>query len=152
MLRPVTSPLDDLVCFAMYSASHATTQAYREVLAPWDLTYTQYLALVVLGESDRTVSELGEELGLDSGTISPLLRRLGERGLVERTRDRTDERVVVASLTAEGRRVRTAAADGVACLVPSFVASSKDLAGLIASLRAVTTEMKKLTAARRAAV
>lgn len=148
----MTSPLDDLVCFAMYSASHATTQAYREVLAPWDLTYTQYLALVVLGESDRTVSELGEELGLDSGTVSPLLRRLSERGLVERSRDRTDERVVVASLTAEGRRVRTAATDGVTCLVPSFVAASADLAGLVASLREVTAEMKKLTAARRAAV
>ena len=79
-----TQPLDDFVCFAMYTASHATTQAYREVLKPWRLTYPQYLAMVVLATGERSVGELGEELGLDSGTLSPLLRRLDERGLVAR--------------------------------------------------------------------
>jgi DNA-binding MarR family transcriptional regulator len=77
---PAPATLDEFVCFAMYTASHATTQAYREVLKPWKLTYPQYLAMVVLATGERTVSGLGEELGLDSGTLSPLLR--GSRSAV----------------------------------------------------------------------
>lgn len=68
-LMPAPATLDEFVCFAMYTASHATTQAYREVLKPWKLTYPQYLAMVVLATGERTVSGLGEELGLDSGTL-----------------------------------------------------------------------------------
>jgi len=81
-----TSRLDELVCFAIYSAANSTSQAYRQVLAPWNLTYTQYLVLVVLSDGDRTVTTLGHELGLDSGTVSPLLARLEARGLVVRER------------------------------------------------------------------
>ena len=97
--------LDDFVCFAMYTASHAMTQAYREVLKPWKLTYPQYLAMVVLATGERSVGELGDELNLDSGTLSPLLRRLDDRGLVVRRRDESDDRVVRVSLTEAGRAV-----------------------------------------------
>ena len=82
------------MCFALYSAANATVQAYRQVLAPWDLTYTQFLVLVVLGGEDRTVTAIGQELGLDSGTLSPLLGRLETRGMVTRRRQDRDERVV----------------------------------------------------------
>ena len=72
--------VDDMVCFSLYSASRATTRAYTELLAPWQLTYTQYLVLVSLWtEGDKPVREIGEMLQLDSGTLSPLLRRLGDQ-------------------------------------------------------------------------
>lgn len=93
-----------MVCFGVYSASHAFAQAYRRVLAPWRLTYPQYLVIVALGDGRvRSVRELGEELFLDSGTLSPLLRRLEARGVVDRARRGEDERVVDVTLTAAGR-------------------------------------------------
>ncbi|MDO9396113.1 MAG: MarR family transcriptional regulator, partial [Herbiconiux sp.] len=98
-----------MVCFALYSASNAVAQAHRAALEPWGLTYTQYIALVELaaGPTDGlAVSELGRRLALDSGTLSPLLRRLDQRGLVSRERRSRDERVVTVSLTADGRRTR----------------------------------------------
>ena len=101
------SVIDDMVCFGMYSASHAFGQAYRRVLAPWKLTYPQYLVLVALWDAEpRTVSELGEQLFLDSGTLSPLLRRLEARDLVARTRRPEDDRVVEVTLTPAGRALR----------------------------------------------
>jgi MarR family transcriptional regulator, organic hydroperoxide resistance regulator len=140
-----TSRLDELVCFAIYSAANSTAQAYRQVLAPWNLTYTQYLVLVVLSAGDRTVSELGHELGLDSGTVSPLLARLDARGLVTRDRRDRDERVVTVMLTDEGRSTRDAVAEAVGCLVPAFVGASSDLPELIRQLHEVTHNMKQLT-------
>lgn len=139
MLLSMTSTLDDFVCFAMYTASHATTQAYREVLKPWSLTYPQYLAIVVLATGDRTVSTLGEELGLDSGTLSPLLRRLEGRGLVSKRRGDADERVVHVRLT-----------EAAGCLVPAFLGSGGDLAELLRQLAAITANMRELAAAQRA--
>jgi DNA-binding MarR family transcriptional regulator len=140
-----TSRLDELVCFAIYSAANSTAQAYRQVLAPWNLTYTQYLVLVVLSAGDQTVSELGHELGLDSGTVSPLLARLEARGLVARDRRDRDERVVTVTLTAAGRSTRDAVAEAVGCLVPAFLGASSDLPELIRQLHEVTHNMKQLT-------
>ncbi|MEW1835508.1 MarR family transcriptional regulator [Microbacterium sp. NPDC079995] len=100
--------IDQMVCFGVYSASHAFGQAYRRVLAPWKLTYPQYLVIVALGDHDpRSVKELGEELFLDSGTLSPLIRRLEARGIVSRTRNLHDERVVEVALTDDGRTLRS---------------------------------------------
>lgn len=102
------SVIDDMVCFGVYSAGHAFGQAYRRVLAPWKLTYPQYLVLITLWEQQpRTVKELGEILFLDSGTLSPLLRRLEARGFVSRARSLDDERVVEISLTDDGRALKT---------------------------------------------
>jgi len=143
--RVTTSRLDELVCFAIYSAANSTSQAYRQVLAPWNLTYTQYLVLVVLSDGDRTVSALGHELGLDSGTVSPLVARLEARGLVARARRDRDERVVSVSLTTEGDSTVRAVADAVGCLVPAFVGASSDLPELLRQLHEVTHNMRQLT-------
>lgn len=99
---------DEMICFALYSAARATTQAYRELLAPWSLTYPQYLALIVLwNDGDQTVSSLGKALQLDSGTLSPLVRRLEEAGYITRTRRADDERIVDISLTEAGAALRS---------------------------------------------
>ena len=116
-----TSRLDELVCFAIYSAANSTAQAYRQALSPWNLTYTQFLVLVVLADGARSVSALGRELGLDSGTLSPLLRRLENRGLLARERQERDERVVSVTLTEEGQSTRRAVSEAVGCLVPAFI-------------------------------
>lgn len=147
----MAAALDEFVCFAMYAASHATTQAYREVLKPWNLTYPQYLAMVVLATGERTVSELGDEMSLDSGTLSPLLRRLDDRGLVARRRDSDDERVVRVRLTDEGRTVHTAVMEAVGCLVPAFLGGGGDLSELLRQLGAITDNMRELAATHRAA-
>ncbi|MDZ8172570.1 MarR family winged helix-turn-helix transcriptional regulator [Microbacterium xanthum] len=99
--------VDDMVCFSLYAASRSTTQAYRRVLRPWDLTYPQYLVLVALWtEGPLSVRRIGDRLALDSGTLSPLLRRLERRGYVTRGRRSDDERVVDVSLTEAGEALR----------------------------------------------
>ena len=99
--------IDSMLCFSLYAASRATTQAYRRILKPWGLTYPQYLVLVELWEREpRTVGELGDDLALDSGTLSPLLSRLEKLGHVARTRSVADARVVSIGLTERGRALR----------------------------------------------
>lgn len=107
---PAAPLLDEQICFALYSASRALTARYRDILAPLGLTYPQYLAMTVLWESgSTTVTRLGERLQLDSGTLSPLLRRLETAGLVTRTRMPQDERSVEIALTHAGVELRAAA-------------------------------------------
>ena len=102
--------LDHQLCFALYSASLAMTKLYKPLLDELGLTYPQYLALLVLWEQDGlTVSELGDRLSLDSGTLTPLLKRLEAAGLVSRLRDAADERRVLIRLTADGRRLKARA-------------------------------------------
>ncbi len=102
--------IDQMLCFAVYAAGHAFTRFYKPRLDALDLTYPQYLALLVLWERDDiTVKALGERLFLDSGTITPLIKRLEARGLVSRKRDEEDERQVRIRLTAEGRGLQTKA-------------------------------------------
>ncbi len=99
--------LDNQLCFAMYSASLAMTKAYKKILAPLEITYPQYLVMMVLWEQDQViVSELGARLFLDSGTLTPLLKRMEAMGLLRRARDAGDERRVVVSLTDAGRALR----------------------------------------------
>ncbi|MET7961916.1 MarR family transcriptional regulator [Micromonospora zamorensis] len=97
------------VCFALYAASRSLTDVYRPILDEFGLTYPQYLVLLVLWERPDdapTVSELGAELRLDSGTLSPLLKRLEGAGLVVRRRSARDERRVEVGLTEQGRALR----------------------------------------------
>ena len=96
--------LDLQLCYPLYAASRAITRAYAPLLEPFGLTYPQYLTLLALwsGPEGQTVGELGRRLRLDSGTLTPLLKRLEAAGLVERRRDRADERRVVVSVTAAG--------------------------------------------------
>lgn len=96
--------LDQQLCFALYSAARSATSAYRDALAEIGLTYTQYVTLLALWERDgQAVTELGEALHLDSGTLSPLLKRLSASGLVERRREGEDARRVTIHLTDAGR-------------------------------------------------
>ncbi|WP_207459977.1 MarR family transcriptional regulator [Azospirillum sp. SYSU D00513] len=99
--------LANQVCFALYSATLAMTRVYRPLLDGLGLTYPQYLVMLLLWEEDgQAMKGLGERLGLDSGTLTPLLKRLEGQGLVTRARDPEDERVVRVRLTPEGAALR----------------------------------------------
>ncbi|MBB3016307.1 MarR family winged helix-turn-helix transcriptional regulator [Cupriavidus alkaliphilus] len=99
--------LDHQLCFALYSSSLAMTKLYKPLLSELGLTYPQYLVMLVLWETETlSVSELGKRLALDSGTLTPLLKRLAKTGLVTRTRDAADERRVLVSVTDAGRALR----------------------------------------------
>lgn len=123
--------LDNQLCFALYSASLAMTKAYKPLLDGLGLTYPQYLVLLVLWEHDAlTVSELGEHLFLDSGTLTPLLKRLEAADLVSRERLADDERRVRVSLTAGGRRLKAKAAAVPRCLLRATGCSVDELQAL----------------------
>jgi DNA-binding MarR family transcriptional regulator len=118
---PALDPLrlDSQLCFAVYGAAHAFAAAYKPVLEPLGLTYPQYLVMLVLWEGDNlTVGQIGERLHLDSGTLTPLLKRLEAAGLVGRHRDRADERLVRVRLSEKGQSLKAGAAEvrrGVGC-------------------------------------
>ena len=102
--------LDKQLCFALYSASLAMTKVYKPLLAPLGLTYPQYLVMLALWEDDaQTVSALGDKLALDSGTLTPLLKRLEAQGRLSRERDVVDERRVIVRLTPAGRQLKVPA-------------------------------------------
>ena len=101
--------LDDQLCFALYTASRLVIRAYKPTLVALGLTYPQYLVMLVLwewdeaGDNAHAMGELGDRLHLDSGTLTPLLKRLQDRGLVTRTRSEIDERVLLVGVTSAGR-------------------------------------------------
>ncbi|MGF1764184.1 MarR family winged helix-turn-helix transcriptional regulator [Aliivibrio kagoshimensis] len=99
--------LDNQVCFALYSASNAMGRAYQPLLKALDLTYLQYIVMMVLWEKQSiNVKQLGQEMHLDSGTLTPLLKRLEAKGFVNRTRSQEDERIRVISVTELGIQLR----------------------------------------------
>ncbi|MBQ3704539.1 MAG: MarR family transcriptional regulator [Oscillospiraceae bacterium] len=111
------------LCFPLYAAARHVTGLYTPVLKPLGLTYTQYIVFLVLWEKNGlTVGEIGEKLLLDNGTLSPLLKKMEKAGYVKRQRSREDERVVVITLTEEGRILQEKAKD-----VPAKVAGCIDL-------------------------
>ncbi|HTN41912.1 MAG TPA: MarR family transcriptional regulator [Asticcacaulis sp.] len=102
--------LENQICFAVYSAAHAFAQAYKPHLEPMGLTYPQYLVMLLLWEQDgRSVNALGQPLHLDSGTLTPLLKRMEKAGLVIRQRDAKDERIMRIHLTDHGRALQARA-------------------------------------------
>lgn len=136
------SIVDEMVCFSLYSATRATTRAYAELLAPWGLTYPQYLVLVVLwSEGDKSVNELGELLQLDSGTLSPLLRRMEAKLLIERKRVHEDNRVVTIAPTERAGELR-----GELGHIPMSIACATGLPD-VATARELIDTLQKLTAA-----
>lgn len=138
--------LDRQVCFALYSASRAATAVYRPVLEDLGLTYPQYLVMLVLWEKEPLgVKEIGAELGLDSGTLSPLLKRLEALGLVERRRSGEDERRVAVHLTPAGRGLSSQAG-----AIPERLADAAGLSGT--ELEQLRGTLGKLTAALHAAL
>ncbi|MBL8371628.1 MAG: MarR family transcriptional regulator [Burkholderiaceae bacterium] len=128
--------LDHQLCFALYSASLAMTRLYKPLLDALGLTYPQYLALLVLWEQDGIgVSALGERLGLDSGTVTPLLKRLEAHGSVRRQRSTLDERSVLVFLTDAGAQLRLRAQAIPACLMQATGCSPPELVTLTRELR-----------------
>ena len=112
--------LDRQLCFALYTASRAVVRSYAPLLEDAGLTYPQYITMLVLWEAPerpRSVGELGERLHLDSGTLTPLLKRLSALGYVTRSRDAEDERRVLVTVTAEGLALR----DRLAAVPASFL-------------------------------
>jgi len=106
-----TPVLQEQLCFSVYSLSLAINKVYRPLLKKLDLTYSQYLVMLVLWEGDqRTVSDIGEQLFLDSATLTPLLKRLEVAELLQRVRSSQDERQVIICLTESGRQLRQQAA------------------------------------------
>ncbi len=128
--------LDNQVCFALYSASLAMTKLYKPLLDELGLTYPQYLVMLVLWESDGLmVSELGQRLSLDSGTLTPLLKRLEAAGLVSRMRATDDERRVHIHLTAAGRKLKARAAKVPGCVLAASQCSLPELLQLTEQIR-----------------
>jgi DNA-binding MarR family transcriptional regulator len=109
--RVRTTGLDEQLCFALYTASRAMTSCYRPMLDALGITYPQFLVLLVLWErGDAHVTGIGQALQLETGTLSPLLKRLEATGLVTRTRQSGDERSVLIGLTPQGRELESRAA------------------------------------------
>ncbi|NMM05576.1 MarR family transcriptional regulator [Polaromonas sp.] len=123
--------LDHQLCFALYSASLAMTRIYKPLLAELGLTYPQYLAMLALWQQDGLmVSELGNRLFLDSGTLTPLLKRLEAAGLITRLRAVQDERRVHITLTAAGRQLKAQAAKIPGCIISATECSLPELMAL----------------------
>jgi MarR family transcriptional regulator, organic hydroperoxide resistance regulator len=140
--------LDGQLCFALYAASRAMTATYAPLLAPLGLTYPQYLVMLVLWESDGvSVKEMGDRLQLDSGTLTPLLKKLDGQRLVLRRRDEADARVVRVSLTAKGRALRRKAAGIPAALVCQMALTFPAVARLRQELSALTHTLRAANAA-----
>ena len=136
--------LDRQLCFALYTASRAIVRAYGPLLDGAGLTYPQYITMLVLWEEPerpRTVGELGERLHLDSGTLTPLLKRLASTGYVTRSRDAEDERRVLVSLTAEGLSLR----DRLASVPESLFEQCRGLG--VAEAESLRNQLVALTAA-----
>jgi DNA-binding MarR family transcriptional regulator len=122
-------PLDRHVCFALYDGIHNMQRIYRPWFNRWGITYPQYLVLVSLwecGDGSMSVKELGEHLHLDSGTLSPLLKRMETAGLVQRTRSPEDNRRVTVELTEAGRDIQDGAAEMQASLARAVGVSQDD--------------------------
>ncbi len=111
--------LNHQLCFALYAATHSLTRAYRSSLEPLGITYTQYLVMLVLWETDGiSVGKIAQRLELDSATLTPMLKRLETAGFITRLRNLKDERIVEIKLTATGRELQHKIAQvqhGVAC-------------------------------------
>lgn len=99
--------LDNQLCFSLYAASREVIRLYKPILDEYGLTYTQYVTMLVLWENERlTVKEIGQHLHLDSGTLTPLLKKLEGMQYIQRYRDPNDDRVVIVELTVAGRQLK----------------------------------------------
>ena len=138
--------LDRQLCFALYSSSLAMTKLYKPLLAPLGLTYPQYLIMLVLWEADGlSVSQLGERLSLDSGTLTPLLKRLELLGHIERRRATDDERRVDLFLTPAGRKLRAQALDIPEQLACASACELDELVTLTQRLHELRAQFSKAT-------
>ena len=134
--------LDNQLCYSLYSASLAMTKLYKPLLDAMGLTYPQYLVMLVLWESDGpTVSTLGERLSLDSGTLTPLLKRLEAAGWLSRQRSSADERRVHVWLSPAGKQLQTRAAHIPACVVAQSGLPLRELVALNQQIKNLRSAM-----------
>ncbi|MTD15283.1 MarR family transcriptional regulator [Nakamurella sp. YIM 132087] len=139
---------DQQLCVAVYRAAHAFTAVYRPLLEPFGLTYPQYVTMLTLWEAGRigrptaTVRELGDRLDLDSGTLSPLLRRLTDAGLVVRRREGSDGRTVQVHLTEQGRALEQQLLHVPAQVAGCTQFGPADVGRLIGELHALTDQLR----------
>ncbi len=134
--------LDSQLCFALYSTSLAMNKVYRKLLRGLDLTYPQYLVMLVLWEGDEiTVTDIGDRLFLDSATLTPLLKRLEAAGLVTRTRAVNDERQVIVGLTKQGRALREKAEAVPHCVGAAAQCSLEEAQGMMKTLHALREKL-----------
>ncbi|GAA6180411.1 MarR family transcriptional regulator [Shimia sp. NS0008-38b] len=130
------SVLERMLCFEVYSTEHAFSRLYKTLLAPHGLTYPQFLVLVLLWQQDdQTVNGLGVALGLESSTLTPLLKRMERTGLVARARDAEDERRVRVSLTEEGYSLQAKVKGIASCVADATGMSEEELMTVIASMK-----------------
>ena len=130
--------LDKQLCFALYSTSLAMTRLYKPLLDALGITYPQYLALLVLWEQDGlAVSALGDKLFLDSGTLTPLLKRMEAAGLITRRRAVEDERRVNITLTAQGQQLKRKAANIPVCILAATQCPIPEVMALTQQLQAL---------------
>ncbi len=124
--------LDQKLCFSLYTTSRLLIRAYDPLLKPLDITYPQFLVMICLWEhGTSTVDEIGEKLYLDSGTLSPLLKRLAQKGLLIRTRDSKDERRVQISLSEAGLKMKDQAPEIVGKISSLITLPTKDLSSMV---------------------
>lgn len=136
--------LDAQLCFALYSTLLGVNKVYRTLLRELDLTYPQYLVMLVLWEGDGvTVSALGERLYLDSGTLTPLLKRLEASGHIRRTRDAQDERRVRIALTPQGLGLRDQAERIPHCVLESSQCTLPELVALTSQLKTLRERLSQ---------
>lgn len=144
--RARTTPLDEQLCFALYAASRAMTSVYRPMLDRLGLTYPQYLVMLVLWErGDSPVTGIGQALQLETGTLSPLLKRLEATGLITRTRQLGDERSVLVALTEEGRELESKVADVQHDIGRCTGLDGTGIAELRATLQTLTASLRSAT-------
>ena len=135
--------IDNQLCFALYSTSLAMSKVYKPHLDALDLTYSQYVVMLVLWERDgQTVTEIGDRLFLDSGTLTPMLKRLEAASLLTRTRDSTDERRVLIQLSPKGRALKTRASAIPACILEATQCSLTQVESLTQKIKALRTQLK----------
>ena len=136
--------LDNQLCFALYACSKELLRKYEPVLAPLGLTYTQYIVMLALWEQEgQTVKSLGEALRLDSGTLTPLLKRMEAKGFLEKRRSARDERLVEVLLTGKGRALREQALEIPEKMLCITGFSSEVAAALRETLRAFLTRLRE---------
>ncbi|AJW62296.1 Organic hydroperoxide resistance transcriptional regulator [Elizabethkingia miricola] len=136
--------LDNQICFPVYALSREIVSRYRPLLDQLDITYPQYLVLLVLWEhQEQSVSQIGEKLYLDSGTLTPLLKRLEQKNLVTRSRSKEDERIVKIKLTSEGQSLQKKAASIPKQLFEDMKVPEEELKQLKTTIEKILTTLNQ---------
>ena len=136
--------LENQLCFSIYAASRAITKIYRPFLEKLGITYPQYLVMLVLWEKEKiTLKDLCKKLYLDSGTLTPLLKRLESMELIKRVRSNEDERVLCVSITDKGRNMKQEAIKIPECILGSLITDLKSLGNLKSEIDKLLTDIKE---------